>query len=181
MILYRIRDAFNRRHQIWEGIEEGFNGKGRQYFEILPIMISSAGSDGIDDTPTTEEEYQINNWIETASETDPIQRPCQLFVWLAVCGWTLNLNIDCGIGDNTTTATTTAKMYHINNPMVLYTRREAFNRWYWIRDRIKYRFNDVANIGWFGWQRVVEYLDCVIDYTDTPTDKVYQLDEGISN
>ena len=70
MILYRIRDAFNGRHRIGDGIKEGFNGKGGQYFEILPIMIGSAGSvwlhtqsqyDGIDDTPTTEEEYQINN------------------------------------------------------------------------------------------------------------------------
>ena len=70
MILYRIRDAFNGRHRIGDGIKEGFNGKGGQYFEILPIMVGSAGSvwlhtqsqyDGIDDTQTTEEEYQINN------------------------------------------------------------------------------------------------------------------------
>ena len=65
--------------------------------------------------------------------------------------------------------------------MILYTRGDAFNGWYWIGDGIEDRFNGVANIGWFGWQRVVEYLDCVIDDTDTPTDKAYQLDEGISN
>ena len=59
MILYRIRDAFNWWHQIGDGIKEGFNGKGGQYFEILPIMIGLAGSvwlhtqsqyDGIDDS-----------------------------------------------------------------------------------------------------------------------------------
>ena len=70
MILYRIPDVFNRWYQIGDGIKEGFNGKGGQYFEILPIMVGSAGSvwlhtqsqyDGIDDTQTTEEEYQINN------------------------------------------------------------------------------------------------------------------------
>ena len=88
---------------------------------------------------------------------------CQLFVRLAVCGWTLNLNIDRGIGD-TTTITTTTKTYHINNPMVLYTRREAFNGWYWIRDGIEDRFNGVANIGWFGWQRVIEYFICISIY-----------------
>ena len=40
-------------------------------------------------------------------ETDSIQRRCQLFVQLAVCGWTLNLNIDRWIDDTTTTTTTT--------------------------------------------------------------------------
>ena len=128
--MWRIQRAVSN----WRQHRRRIQRQRRKIFWLLPIMIGSAVSvwlntqyHGIDDTPTTEEEYQINNWIETASETDSIQWRCQLFVWLAVCGWTLNLNIDRGIRDTTTTATTTTKTYHINNPMVLYTRREAFN------------------------------------------------------
>ena len=63
MILYRIRDAFNGWHRIGDDIKEGFNGKGGQYFEFLPIMFGLAGNvwlntqsqyDWIDDTPTEE-------------------------------------------------------------------------------------------------------------------------------
>ena len=89
------RAVSNWRHH-WRRIQQ----QRRKIFWLLPIIIGLAVSvwlntqyHGIDDTPTTEEEYQINNWIETASETDSIQCRCQLFVWLAVCGWTLNLNI----------------------------------------------------------------------------------------
>ena len=39
-ILYRIGDAFNGWYRIADGIEERFNGKGGQYFELLPIMVS---------------------------------------------------------------------------------------------------------------------------------------------
>ena len=43
MILYRIYDAFNGRYLIGDGIGEGFNGKGIQYFELLQIMIGLIG------------------------------------------------------------------------------------------------------------------------------------------
>ena len=84
----------------WRQHRRRIQRQRRKIFWLLPIIIGSAVSvwlntqyHGIDDTPTTEEEYQINNWIETASETDSIQWGCQLFVRLAVCGWILNLNI----------------------------------------------------------------------------------------
>ena len=40
MILYTRGDAFNGWFLIGDGIGEGFNGKGGQYFELLSIMVS---------------------------------------------------------------------------------------------------------------------------------------------
>merc|ERR1711971_1067180 len=39
MILYTRGDAFNGWFPIGNGIREGSNGKGGQYFEWLPIMV----------------------------------------------------------------------------------------------------------------------------------------------
>ena len=57
-----------------DNIGNRLNGKGGQYSKLLTITVGSAGSvwlntqyHGIDDTPTTEKEYQINNLIEMAS------------------------------------------------------------------------------------------------------------------
>ena len=65
----------------WRQHRRRIQRQRQRIFWLLPIMIGSAVNvwlntqyHGIDDTPTTEEEYQINNWIGTASETDPIQR-----------------------------------------------------------------------------------------------------------
>ena len=37
MILYTREDTFNGWYSIGDGIGEGFNDKGGQYFELLPI------------------------------------------------------------------------------------------------------------------------------------------------
>ena len=100
-------------------------------------------------------------------------------VRLAVCGWILNVNICHGIDD---TSTTTTKTYHINNLMVLYTRREAFNGWYWIGDGIKDRFNSMAlpQLAACGWIFNLN-MYCGIDDTNTSTEKVYQINDGLGD
>ena len=44
MILNKTEEAFNRQYQIEDSIRERFNDKGRQNFELLPIMVGLAGS-----------------------------------------------------------------------------------------------------------------------------------------
>ena len=62
-------------------------------------------------------------------------------VGLAGSVWLDTQSQYCGIDD---TLLQQQKMHQINNWMILYTRGDAFN--------------GVVNIGWFGWQCVVEYL-----------------------
>ena len=44
MILYTRGYAFNGQYWIGDGIEDRFNGKGGQYFELWTIMVGLDGS-----------------------------------------------------------------------------------------------------------------------------------------
>ena len=110
MILFRICEAFNRWYWIGDSIKEGFNGKDGQYFELLTIMIGLAGSiwfniqyqyHGIDNTPITEEEYQINNWIETGIG-DRFDSTALSIICLAGSVWLNTQSQYCGIDDIST-------------------------------------------------------------------------------
>ena len=80
MILYTIWDAFNGQYLIGDGIGEGFNSKGGQYFELFANnglfvwlavcgwIVTQSQYRGIDDTPT-EKKQLIIGWYSTQEET----------------------------------------------------------------------------------------------------------------
>ena len=63
--------------------------------------------------------------------------------------------------------------------MILYTREDAFNGWYWIGDVIEDIFDSMTlPMIWLvtcGWIFNNVNVHCGIDDTDTPTEKVYQI------
>ena len=131
--MWRIQRAVSN----WRQHRRRIQRQRRKIFWLLPIIIGSAVSvwlntqyHGIDDTPTTEEEYQINNWIETALETvsekdsmaktDTILNCCQYFeflpiiVGLAGSMWLNTQSQYHGIDNNPI-----EEEYQINNWMIL--------------------------------------------------------------
>ena len=80
--------------------------------------------------------------------------------------------------DDTPTTTTTTKTYHT---LIIwwYSTQEERHSTVGIELESASKTDSMALP--IGWQLVVEYLYCGIDDTDTPTEKAYQLDEGVSN
>ena len=174
IILYRICDAFNGWYRIGDGIGEWFNGKcgirdgfnstALPWLAVCGWIVYLNTYCEIDDTDTqTEKAYQINDGLgDTLQDRRSLQwrwhwkwiqwqiKGGRYFELVCLAGsmWLDAQSQYYGIDDTPTTIT---KTYQINNQMILYIRRDIFNWWYWIWDRIKDRFNDIANIGWRVW------------------------------